>query len=564
VSVAISTTYKLLVTAKYEEPGVSTRGADGENLPGFSTPIIREIPFVWVEVLRSDGSSVAGAYANPAGQVIFSGLDPAIAYSLALQSKTRQNGFDLWVVNNKSPIDKTKDTVRARYAPYKDRVAYEADKKKANQTTDLVAKIGWDSATQKLDDRKRVSAPYAILRDLNETQILVSSVAPTSISPSLTVLWTPTNKGGSTSFVPDFDIGLVRSGGFFNSGYSRIDTSGKSTGAFVEDNIIYLSGDQAFELMEFGGFVTVHEIWHWIQKSRFRHTRLGGEHNFSEYQDLRLVWSEGFADAMPPLVRKSALISRFAPYNGKVVDNVFDYSKDIPSNPKGWFQELIVPRLVWSIYDPTGTIKLSTAKILEPLFSPEWASGKWPTNLWAYGKILKDKNPSAATAIDAAAAALNITLAGNDEWGSTETVLGNLTQAQTLPIFTLLSPGQSKTVCSVGAPQQYNKLSNSRFFRVTGDSVGRTLRVTVPTGTKALIKLDYFEKTATSNIVGSPNFSWIMSSDNAITGIYPNGGEAVISVGDCQVNWSEDPADANAACGVYTPPSEQCFTVSLQ
>jgi len=317
-------------------------------------------------------------------------------------------------------------------------------------------------------------------------------------------------------------------------------------------------------MMEFGGFITVHEAWHWIQNFRFRDDGLGGVHTFFDYQDPRMVWSEGFASALPVLVEKTPFLSRYVPVSGKVIDSRRDYSKDLTNSPKGWFQELIVVRLAWAAYDPAGSVKLSAEKILEPLFSTEWASGKWPTNLWAYGKILKAKNPGVATALDAVGATLNVSLAGNDEWGSLENVLGNLTQAQTLPIFTRLSPGESKTVCSVGEPQQYSRLSNRRYFRVSGDNVGRTLRVTPPAGTKAVVALEFFEKTVASNISVSPNRSWIFTSNNAITGIYPKDGEAWMSVGDCQVIWSPDAADTDAACGVYKPSSQQCFTISLQ
>ena len=574
VAVSVSTTYKLLVTAKYQKPGASTRlNSDGFLVPGFDAPVTNVIPFVWIELLRSDGTSVAGAYANSSGEVQFSGLDPSASYTPAIQSKTRQNGFDLWVVNNKSPIDKTKDTVRTRYAPYQDRAAsYQADKKKVNQATELLATLGWDATAQKLDDAKRVSAPYAVLKDLNEIEALARKAsAATTDSPALTVLWTPTNKGGSTSFTDDFDGGLTDgSGGYFSTGYRKIDSSGKTTGSFAEDNIIYISGDQAFEMMEFGGFVTVHEAWHFIQSFRFRDDAVGGQHGRQDYQDLRLVFSEGFASAIPMLIEKTSTLSRYSPVSGKVIVSQLDFSKDIRNSPKGWFQELIVGRLVWAAYNPTGEIKLSAEKILEPLFSSEWASGKWPTNLWAYGKILKERNPSLASALDAVGASLNVTLAGNDEWGSVETILGNRTQSQTFPIFTELSVGSTKTVCSVGKSEEFNKLSNWRFLRIRGDTTGRTLRVTGPTNTVPIITLGLFSKNAASNIPGTAvnGSPWRAKGQNVVSlsGIFPTNGEAWATVGECKVTLSPDPAFTKDNCSAtsYTPPEEQCWTVSWQ
>ena len=574
VAVSVSTTYKLSVTAKYQKPGVSTRvNTDGFRAPAFDAPVTNAIPFVWIELLKSDGSSVTGAYANSSGEVLFSGLDPSVTYIPAIQSKSRQNGFDLWVVNNKSPIDKAKDTVRTRYAPYQDRAAvYQADKKKISQTTELIATIGWDAAAQKLDDTKRVSAPYAVLKDLNEIEILSrKAAAATTDSPALTVLWTPTNKGDSTSFISDFDGGLIEgSGGFFSEGYKKIDASGKTTGSFVAENIIYISGDQASEIMEFGGFVTVHEAWHFIQSFRFRDDSTGGSHNFSEHQDMRLVWGEGFASAIPMLVEKTSILSRYVPAAGKVIESRLDYSRDIANSPKGWFQETIVGRIVWAAYDPAGTIKLSADKILEPLFSSEWASGKWPTNLWAYGKILKTKNPGIASALDAVGASLNVTLAGNDEWGSVETLLGNRIQAQTFPMFTELTVGSTKTICSVGKSEEFNKLGNSRFLRIRGDTTGRTLRVTGSSNTVPVVRLSLFSKTATSNIPGASanDQQWRVKGQNtlSLTGIFPSSGEAWATLGECRVTLSPNPDITNKDCSAatYTPPEEQCWTVSWQ
>ncbi len=573
VSVTVSTTYKLLVTAKYQRPGVSTRtNSDGFLTPAFDTPITAEIPYVWIELLRPDGTSAAGAYANSSGQVVFTGLDPNLTYVPALQSRSRQNGFDLWVVNNKSPGDKTKDTVRTRYSPYQDRAAaYQADKKKVSQTTELLATMGWDSTSQKLDDAKRVSAPYAILKDINTIEELARRASATTAEPpSLTVLWSPTNKGGSTSFVNDFDGGVVGgSGGFFNTGYQRIDSSGKSSGAVINESIIYVSGDQDFELMEFGGFVTVHEAWHFIQSFRFRDDELGGAHGLLDYQDFRLVFSEGFASAIPMLVEKTSILSRYRPFAGKVIDSRRDYSKDVTGSPKGWFQEYVVGQFVWAAYDPAGSIKLPAEKIIEPLFSSEWANGKWPTNLWAYGKILKTKNPSVSTALDSVGSSLNVTLAGNDEWGTVETVLGNRSQAQTLPVFSDLTVGTTKTVCSVGKAQEYNKLGNWRFLRVRGDTTGRTLRVSGPAGTVPLVRLEFFGKTSASNISGASANSQFRAkgqSSFSLTGVFPASGEAWIAVGECKVVLSPDPAVTADTCSsaTYSPPEEQCWSISWQ
>jgi hypothetical protein len=155
---------------------------------------------------------------------------------------------------------------------------------------------------------------------------------------------------------------------------------------------------------------------------------------------------------------------------------------------------------------------------------------------------------TSAASIDTLAASLNVVTAGNDEWGTTETNVGNRAARNVLPPYTRVTIGASPvTVCSVGQPLEYNKAGNVRYLRLTGDGSARTLRVTGPTGTVPLLGRSTF--TAGSSTV-------------SISGTTPVG-DFVISVGECAVANSPF-SSGTSACLSPAPPSEQCWTVTLQ
>ena len=94
--------------------------------------------------------------------------------------------------------------------------------------------------------------------------------------------------------------------------------------------------------------------------------------------------------------------------------------------------------------------------------------------------------------------------------------------------------------------------------------------MTGPANTVPIITLGLFSKTATSNLPGAAvNGSlWRIKGQNtlSLTGIFPTNGEAWATVGECKVTLSQDPADTKDDCSAtsYTPPEEQCWTVSWQ
>ena len=562
-TVNVSSTYKLTVTASHERPGASVLTdvvlVDGRIssvlVPQWEKPARVLTKNVYIELQLTNGDFVAGSYASDVGAVIFSGLDPSQKYVPVIKSKVKNAaGFDLWVVNNFKPLV-TASTIRSRYAPYEDKAAtYVSDTKKVNQALEVTAALGWDPVAKKLDDTKRFSAPYVILTDVMEQQSFAASNGAVNKVNSLSILWSFANKGGGVIGENNYDIGLVSgSGGFSASGGGYfIGPTGKVSYS-VGDGVphIFLSGAQSTEVMEHSAQITVHEMTHFTQNQSQRNSSTGGSHSSSgEWQDITLVQHEGLATGSAVLVAKSPKLSRvvYSPSRSVLIDSVADYSLPSFSGPFGWFQERSVIQLIWQLFDPAGTTKLSAQKIIAPYYSDTWKNGVFTPNIWAYGLILKQQNPSLSGAIDAIGTTLNITLAGNDIWGSTETIIGNRASSQTFPVFTRVPLSGSVSVCSVGTPNEYNKLSNRRYLRFEGDGTNHRYTVTGVSGVTPYMGIGY---TKNSN---SLFFDKNISTEGFSTW-----------VGECTVTRSPDPKETDGICRTlnYTPPAQTCWTITV-
>ncbi len=561
-TVSVASTFDLTVTAKYQRPGGAVLNPSTNGyVPDWSNPIVAPIRNVYIELQSANGTKVAGTYASDTGVVVFSGLDPAVKYTPVLKSMAQNaKGFDIWVANNTAPISTSANTIRTRYAPYTDRAAeFTPNTRKLKQSLEITAPMGWDATAGKLVDANRISGPYAILADALEQQAYVAQNGAVNAINKVTILWSVTNKGGGPLSTYDLDAGLVPgSGGFSYSGAAVIGADGKQVvTAQGSENIpfIFLSGAQSFEPMEFAQLITVHEMTHYTQRQSQRNDSPGGPHSEQgEYQDILLVQHEGLATGTATLIAKSPRLERYRQSGGNLVVSRSDYT--VSGTPLGWFQERTVVQLIWRLFDPTGNFKLSGPQILAPFYSDAWKNGTFGPNIWAYANILKTQQPALAGAIDALGTDLKITFAGNDVWGTQETLLGNRSAAQTLPIFTRIPTTGSTTVCSVGSKAQYNKLGNRRFLRFDGDNVARSYRITGATGTVPYIALT----AGSTDIEGFRKDSNIVSTGTVT--VPAAGGWGF--VGECSVILGSDPAVVDRQCATtpYTAPEETCWTIT--
>ncbi|MEY3713428.1 MAG: hypothetical protein RL321_1048, partial [Pseudomonadota bacterium] len=237
VTITVSDTFELLVTAKYERPGPSKINSLGRLEADMDNPVVAPIRNVYIELQDGNGSKVAGTYASDAGSVRFTGLDPKKKYTPVIKSVAKNNsGFEIHVLDNMRPVSTTANTIRTRYEPYLNRAAeFTADSKRIKQGTEIIARLGWDATLKVLRDEQRISAPYIVLTDAMEQQAYVAQNGAVNSVDSVSILWSAQNKGGATDD-NNYDRGFVRSSGaFYSRGAVTIATDGKTSSGGTEN-----------------------------------------------------------------------------------------------------------------------------------------------------------------------------------------------------------------------------------------------------------------------------------------------------------------------------------------
>jgi hypothetical protein len=558
VTITVADTFELLVTAKYERPGPSKINSSGRLEADMENPVTSGIRNVYIELQDGVGNKIAGTHASDAGSVRFTGLDPKKKYTPVIKSVGKNSsGFEIHVLDNMRPVSTAASTLRTRYEPYLNRATeYTPDPKRLKQATELTARLGWDATLKILRDDQRISAPYIVLADAMEQQAYVAQNGAVNSVDSVSILWSAQNKGGATDN-NNYDRGFVRSSGAFYSRSAVTIAADGRVNAGGAENIphIFLSGAPAFELQELSTAITAHEMTHFTQDKSQRNYSPGGPHSErGEHQDIALVQHEGLATGTALMIAKAPTLDRFILRDGSVRAVRSDYRSN--DTPLGWFQERTVIQFIWRLFDPAGSIKLSGPQILAPFYSGDWRSGTFGPNVWAYADILKKQHPTLAGNIDAVGSSLNITLAGNDQWGSTESILGNRSAGQTFPIFTRVPLNGSVTVCAAGSANEYNKLSNRRYLRFEGDGSARRYTVSAPA--------DHIPVFVVARTTG------------ALAGGYAKGARSIFVdqtipsegswgwVGECSIVLSSVAETTRTECSAtsYTAPAEQCFTIT--
>jgi hypothetical protein len=561
------------IVARYQRPGQAQ--IDG-SAPQWTAPVTAVIPNIWVELWTPSGELHAAGYADNNGRITFRTLKPDGTYIPVLKSRAftgsypngyPASGFDLWVVDNTLRQDGSSFS-RQRYPLHSLAFSpFSLSPTESGQTFTVTATLGWDAVGKALDDSKRFSAPFAIIADVIRQQTAVSAVGATNKVNRLTILWSPKNRGGLIDGeAENYDLGIVSgAGAFYSSCAAKILSSGVRSGCQEEALArdipeIWLSGSQTFEVMEFSTQVIAHELTHFTQAQSQRNFSPGGSHSFGDFQDITLVHHEGFATGAATLIAESPKLERLFPSGGRIVSSFDDYSKVSPNSPLGWFQERTFATFIWRLFDPAGSIRLSASDIYAPYYSSSWKNGFLVPNIWAYGKILKDLQPSKSSAIDSLGATLNITLAGNDVMGSTEMISGIRTERQTFPVVATLPLNGSIQLCSAGKPYEYNKMSNRRYFRVLGDGRDKVYKITGPSDTVPYS----FIFTTTANDRGFELFS---KGSRSTGRVLPSGtGTFWGYITECTVGRFGSSAEENGSCGdvPYTPPLEQCWTITVE
>jgi hypothetical protein len=314
-----------------------------------------------------------------------------------------------------------------------------------NQTKNLLAGSGWGGTSY---TGTRSAAPFAILDTLlAAAEFVVANGNPTLDLPGLDVYWSPQNNSSSG------DVALGQIGSTL---YTTASTGGPAAG-------IYVLGAENVDTDEYDQHVLAHEFQHFLEDTISRTESPGGPHAPDDRLDLRVAFSEGFANAFSAMVLNDPLYSDSL---GSQQARRFSFSMESNATlPAGWYNEASIQSVTWDLYDAASDGSDAVALGYKPLYEAltgRLRTGPALTSVYPFVTDLKGRAGAPVTAIDTLVTSQNIHVV--DEWGTNETNDGAVPRV--LPLYAQLAlNGGAQSVCGTTAVGTYNKIGNRFFLR---------------------------------------------------------------------------------------------------
>lgn len=386
---------------------------------------------VTVQLLDSTGKVTAATQTDDNGNYRFS-VSKNVDVQVRVLAELASRGTGFWDI-------KVRDNTRAgaHYALDGALASIGDD----NQQRDLHAASGWTGAGY---GAPRSAAPFAVLDSIHAGLQLVLKVEPNLVLSPLDVFWSPENiamRGELT----DGQIGTS----FFTSAGPAI----------------YLLGAADNDSDEYDRAVVQHEFAHYLEYELGRSESIGGTHNITTRLDLRVAFAEAWGNAFAamasadPLYRDSMGPRQASGFVIDVESNSF--------GQQGWFSEDTVQSIFYDLFDEAAddkdNLSLGFQPIFTALFSEDFLNAPGVASIFVFAEVLKQQNPALETAIDALLTDSKIF--GRGWFGDGENNSGKVVHA--LPVFTHLTPGESREVCSNNSVQEYNGLSVRRLLAVS-------------------------------------------------------------------------------------------------
>ena len=422
-------------------PLSATLGNGLDYAQTFESPARRIV----VEALRSNGALIASTATDDDGNYsvqVPAGTDVRIrakAQSIVGSTPAAPASWSLSIRNNTS--------ANALYVL--DSTVFNSGS--AAQTRDLRAASGWGNGSY---TSTRAAAPFAVLDTMYAgIRFVVEQGGYTGDFPSLDVFWSRLNTS-SVDFVP-------------SSG--NIQTTGYYTFQSGVGNGIYVLGDaglgMASDTDEYDQHVIAHEFQHYIEDRLARSDSIGGAHSQGDRLDLRVAFSEGFADAFSAMVLDDP-VYRDTYGTAQAQDVHFDLEAN-PVAVRGWFNAESVSSIAWDLFDTvadgvdTGSVGFGP---MFDVFRDELRTGAPLTSIFAFAAALKQRPGVDDALVNALVAREQIRAVGITPYADGETNDGGLPDA--LPVYAQLTlNGPSVEVCGTRDAGSGNKLGNRRHLR---------------------------------------------------------------------------------------------------
>ncbi len=353
-----------------------------------------------------------------------------------------------------------------------------------NHTRNLRATTGWGGDFAGEYTGTRAAAPFAILdTSYAAAQFVIGQGDAALQLPALNVYWSERN-------VPvDGDVAQ-----------GEIGTTGYVAGNPDVPTGIYVLGAEDNDTDEFDAHVVAHEFQHYLEDAVSRTDTVGGPHSLFERLDMRVAFSEGYANAFSAMVLADPLY-RDSYGSSQSDDFNFDVERT-PSEIPGWYNEASVQRIAWDLFDDVNDGADAVSLGFGPLFDVfrgELRTGVPLSSLFSFNTALKQRADVPDALVDQLVEAeqvpgtsLGIVSATMNAYATTETHSGvaAVSEDLVLPVYTPINLGgaavrlcaSDELVVSADGTEieqgGYNKLGIRRFLRFNVPSA-RAIQVTV-------------------------------------------------------------------------------------
>ena len=388
--------------------------------------------FIIIEVLDSSGQILGTTSTDSNGHYTLSDIPLSTNVrirALAKLFKTSLPSWDIKVVDNTNS-----DALYVMQGTL-------TDSGTANSIRDLHAPSGWDSTAY---TSERVAAPFAILDTVYKSIVTVVSADALANFPPLIINWSVNNVATSGD-----------------------TTLGQITTSHYTNRKLFILGDENSDTDEYDDHVIAHEWTHYYEDIFSRSDSIGGSHGGGDRLDIRVAFSEGFANAMSAITLHDTFY--FDTYGTSQTNGFFfDMETDTPDNP-GWYSEASIQRIIYDLYDTNcdtaDTVSLDFLP-LHQVFTGTQKNTAAFTSIFSFIDALKLQETSLTSEIDTILQNENITTI-TDIYGSGRTNLPS-----EAPLYTTISIGETVNVCPTYTYGTYNKLGNRKYVLFTIDTYG--------------------------------------------------------------------------------------------
>jgi len=312
---------------------------------------------------------------------------------------------------------------------------------------DLHAPSGWGGSSY---TSNRVAAPFAILDSVYQVVDQLVDAGLSQNLPSTELRWSENNRAAD---------GQLSDGNIGTSFYSP-----SLRAMYILGEVGASSGDSD----DYDRSVIQHEFGHYLEDVIGRSDSIGGQHSLSDQLDMRVAFSEGFANALTGVVSGEGHYEDSITISGLLRGFRFSLETVNQSN-LGWYSEATAGYIIQDIADDASEagddLNLGLGPIISVLASDAYKNNAALTSIYSFLDVLKEQSsPEVDSAIDALAASQQVF--GTGAFGESETNDGGVSYA--LPVYRQLGVGGSVNVCSGGDNDAfYNWLQTRRFVAIT-------------------------------------------------------------------------------------------------